>query len=333
MNRRNAVALLALALLLALSGTAMARSHSARNRYLITSTNQISPSVLGQLKGKPGPQGPPGSGPLGPQGLQGIVGPIGLPGERGPQGPVGPAGEQGLGGGQGPAGGPGVAGPVGATGATGPSNGPQGPTGPTGPAGSNGTGGTGGGGASDRTCVSVGISPEDRTTCTLKTKVAETGTWSAHISVPTGGPQAEADGVVSFSPQYPKEPSTLKVKYKNETESQSPVLPCIGSPNEPVAQKGNLCVLRGLQKGKEAEDKNITEPAAIPLPWGTFSTPNGEFIPNGGECNAENGQCQNGVLVIFRTAQFGEAGGGGEPKTVTAASYLNVSGSWAVTAN
>src|SRR6516162_2947899 len=96
MKRRIPVALLALAALFALSGTAMAGSHSARNRYLITSTNQISPSVLAKLKGSPGPQGPPGSGPLGPQGLQGIVGPIGLPGERGAQGPVGPAGAQGV---------------------------------------------------------------------------------------------------------------------------------------------------------------------------------------------------------------------------------------------
>jgi hypothetical protein len=133
---------------------------------------------------------------------------------------------------------------------------------------------------------------------------------------------------VSFNPKYPIEPSTLKVKYKNEAESQAPALPCIGSVNEPVAQKGNLCVMRGVQKGKEAEDTNITEPAAIPLPWGTFATPFGEFIANGGECNAEAGNCQTGVVVIFRTAQFGE------PRVkVTAESYLDAKGSWAVTAN
>jgi hypothetical protein len=103
-------------------------------------------------------------------------------------------------------------------------------------------------------------------------------------------------------------------------------------PNEPIAVKGNLCVYRGSLKGKEAEDKNITEPAAIPLPWGTFSTPNGEFIENNEECNKENGQCRAGLLVVFRTAQFGEVGEG-EPKTVTAASYLDARGSWAVTAN
>jgi hypothetical protein len=153
--------------------------------------------------------------------------------------------------------------------------------------------------------------------------------WSAHISVPTGGPQAESDGVVSFNPKYPIEPSTLKMKYKNEAESQSPVLPCIGSPNEPVAQKGNLCVLRGLSTEKEAADKEIIEPGAEVTSAGTFAVPNGEFLLNNAECNKENGQCQTGLLVVFRTKGFVEAGGG----TVAAPAYLNASGSWAVTAN
>jgi hypothetical protein len=226
-------------------------------------------------------------------------------------------------------------GPTGPTGPTGP-QGVTGATGATGPAGSNGTNGSNGangsngniGGTVDRTCTSVGISPEDRITCTLNAKVTEQGTWSAHISVPTGGPQAEADGVVSFNPKYPIEPSTLKIKYKNEAESEVPALPCIGSVNEPVAQKGNLCVYRGLQRGKETEDKNIKEPNAAGNTEG-FATPLGEFIANGGECNKENGQCQNGVVVIFRTAQFAEPGG----VSVTATSYLDARGSWAVTAN
>jgi hypothetical protein len=172
----------------------------------------------------------------------------------------------------------------------------------------------------------VGISPEDRITCTLNAKVTEQGTWSAHISVPTGGPQAEADGVVSFNPKYPKEPSTLKVKYKNEAESQVPAAPCIGSTNEPVAVKGNLCVYRGLQKGREAEDTNITEPGAEIEK--TFATPNGEGLNNNEACNNETPHCSLGVLVIFRTAQFEE------PRVkVTAESYLDARGSWAVTAN
>ncbi len=63
-----------LALILALSGTAMAAKH-----YLITSTRQIQPSVLKQLRGATGPRGP--SGPGGPEG------PAGAPGRSGQSGP------------------------------------------------------------------------------------------------------------------------------------------------------------------------------------------------------------------------------------------------------
>jgi hypothetical protein len=337
MKRRIAGALLALAPLFALSGTAM-----ARNRYLITSTNQISPSVLAKLKGRSGPQGPAGSGPLGPQGLQGIVGPIGLPGERGPQGPVGPAGEPGppgVNGNDGIVGERGASGPAGAagaTGATGATSGLVGPAGSNGANGSNGSGGTGGSGLADRVCTTLGLSPNDVTNCFLKEKFAETGTWSASIAVPNGGPQQQANGVVSFNPKYPTKevdealglpPATLTLHYRNEAESQAVIKPCLGSVNEPQAEKGNLCVYRGAQKGKETEDTNIKEPNAAGNTEG-FSNPFGVHLENGQECPNESGDCQTGVLVIFRTAQFAE------PRVkVTAESYLNAFGSWAVTAN
>src|SRR5262249_16941351 len=176
-----------------------------------------------------------------------------------------------------------------------------------------------------------GISPNEVTNCFLKTKVAETGGWSAHISVPSGGPQAESDGVVSFDPKYPLEPSTLKLTYRNEAEAEAPTLPCVGSVNEPTAERGNLCVYRGLQKGKEAEDQNITEPGAEVLPYGPFATPHGEFIGASQkfECNTKGGgNCQTAVMVVFRTAQFAEPA-----VKVTADSYLDARGSWAVTAN
>jgi hypothetical protein len=64
-----------LALVFAMSGGAYAAKH-----YLITSTKQISPSVLKTLKG------------AGPRGLQG---PQGSPGATGPAGPIGPSGPQG----------------------------------------------------------------------------------------------------------------------------------------------------------------------------------------------------------------------------------------------
>lgn len=103
-----------LALVLAMSGGALAASH-----YLITSTKQISPKVLKQLKGGPGavgPQGPPGAagvaqkgergekgekgeatrGPEGPQGKAGTTGPEGAEGPEGPQGKVGTTGPEGA---------------------------------------------------------------------------------------------------------------------------------------------------------------------------------------------------------------------------------------------
>jgi hypothetical protein len=68
--------LAAVALFLALGGTAAAAGH-----YLITSTRQIKPSVLKALHGASGPRGPAGAS-----------GPAGTPGAPGPQGPRGEAG-------------------------------------------------------------------------------------------------------------------------------------------------------------------------------------------------------------------------------------------------
>ena len=92
---------LTLALVFAMTGGAY-----AAKKYLITSTKQISPSVLKALAGKAGPTG--ATGAQGPQGAQG------------PTGAAGPAGKDGAAGAQGATGPQGVTGPKGATGATGP---------------------------------------------------------------------------------------------------------------------------------------------------------------------------------------------------------------------
>lgn len=68
MRRPSASTLIAsLALFFALGGSAIAAKH-----YLITSTSQIKPGVLKQLRGHDGAQGP--QGPAGPQGSPGTAG-------------------------------------------------------------------------------------------------------------------------------------------------------------------------------------------------------------------------------------------------------------------
>jgi Collagen triple helix repeat (20 copies) len=78
--RRNLIA--CLALFVALGGTSLAASH-----YIITSTKQIKPSVLRQLRGKTGPKGAAGiAGPQGPKGETGVKGATGTKGTEGEPG-------------------------------------------------------------------------------------------------------------------------------------------------------------------------------------------------------------------------------------------------------
>jgi hypothetical protein len=71
-----------LALVFAMSGGAY-----AAKKYVITSTKQIKPSVLAQLKGKAGANGANGAtGPAGPQGSVGSAGKEGTPGKEGAPG-------------------------------------------------------------------------------------------------------------------------------------------------------------------------------------------------------------------------------------------------------
>lgn len=77
-----ATVLAVIALVFAMTGGAI-----AAKKYLITSTNQISPSVLKKLTGKPGPVGPAGS--AGKAGANGANGTNGTNGEKGEEGETG----------------------------------------------------------------------------------------------------------------------------------------------------------------------------------------------------------------------------------------------------
>jgi hypothetical protein len=92
-----------LALVLAMSGGAY-----AANRFLITSTRQISPKVLKALKGADGKLG--ATGPAGPAGATGPAGPAGAKGETGAQGAAGEPGKPGEAGKEGREGSPWTAG-------------------------------------------------------------------------------------------------------------------------------------------------------------------------------------------------------------------------------
>lgn len=92
MKLRPTLIIASLALFLSLGGGAFAAQH-----YLITSTHQIKPSVLKQLRGATGARGPAGPvGTAGAAGAAGAAGTAGAAGAVGAQGPAGPAGSDGA---------------------------------------------------------------------------------------------------------------------------------------------------------------------------------------------------------------------------------------------
>ena len=164
-----------LALVFAMTGGAY-----AAKKYLITSTKQISPSVLKSLQGKAGPAGANGT-----PGAQGAQGPAGLAGPQGAAGAAGVKGETGA---------PGVKGATGSQGSTG-ATGAKGTTGftETLPAGKTETG-TWAGEAAAGAAVQASIS------FTLPTETAPTFVYAGQEQVQPGCPGIAANGLPRANP-------------------------------------------------------------------------------------------------------------------------------------
>jgi len=109
------------------------------------------------------------------------------------------------------------------------------------------------------------------------------------------------------------EGTLLALHYLNETESESvgAQAGCNGSPQEPVADPGNLCVFTGGFKGiNEKQWKN----AKFNKILGTNGNPE-EATPAGQE-------------IVFRTTEFKEEG----PLKLAKEAYLGSGGGWQVRA-
>jgi len=142
----------------------------------------------------------------------------------------------------------------------------------------------------------------------------ETGTWATNIAEPTAGPQVQAEAAISF-PVRLKTATVVKPVYRNAKESNTPLKPCLGNVNQPVAEPGFLCIYRGEPNGGlETMDKNAA--------FFGITDPKGNFILPTEKVGAL------GALVVFRTGQFSEEEAG---TTLTEPAYLSAAGSWAVT--
>jgi hypothetical protein len=291
-----------LALVFAMSGGAF-----AAGKFLITSTKQIKPSVLAQLKGKAGPAGAPGvQGLAGPAGPQGPVGKDGAPGANGKDGAPGAngqslvsavlnAGEEGCAEG-------GSKFTVGVKTTTA-CNGEKGEPGPQGPPGTTGF------------------------TKTLPSGETETGTWAvsntsatkeflsvAPISfpIPLKAPIANLEVVERCELLANKSTQLAECETRVKLAQKF----CPGTAAEPKANPGYLCIYGGFMLGLEKENE-VPQPGEEKYEaWGpiVFNAP--------GASNevAEHSPGTTGVDMAIRYA-------GRE-----VSSFVMLSGTWAVTA-
>lgn len=213
-----------MALVFAMAGGA----YAAKKHWLITSTKQIKPSVLRQLKV---------AGPVGPAGEKGAAGSQGAPGAPGSPGKDGLNGEPGK---TGPGGPPGPTGAAGAAGSAG-SAGSAGATGATGPAGTDGKdGATGAAGATGPEGVC------STSSCHLPANVTETGQWSVVAKTDEGG----VGTAISFAVPLAASLETSDVHFIGENEGEGESKPagaitsheCEGTYKAPAAASKQLCV-------------------------------------------------------------------------------------------
>jgi hypothetical protein len=204
---------------------------------------------------------------------------------------------------------------TGATGPTGPA-GPEGKQGPTGPA------GTGGGGNGEAT--NFGKYTGAGSSGGLASGKQESGVWAAHIQVPVGSEQDQAEGVASF-PIPLKFHEKVKLQYRNATEALAAIAPCAGSPQEPViTTSGNFCAYRGSNSAGLKESGTGVGNVDKNAKFFAFEASNGDVITETGEA----GDGDDGIAIVFRTTEFSTE----EPIPLAEEAHLNALGSWAVAA-
>ncbi len=196
----------AFALVFAMTGGAY-----AAKKYLITSTKQISPSVLKQLSGKAGPAG-----------LNGAAGAVGA---QGPQGPAGPAGSAGAKGENGKDGAKGTDGAPGESVTVAAASNAECPAGGTKFSNKTGTG---------EACN--GENSASSFASTLPSEKTETGAWR----FVSNGSELQST-VISFPiPLTPAAANAIAVE--TIVTTISPTGNCPGSSVEPKAEPGYLCL-------------------------------------------------------------------------------------------